>query len=140
MEMEPPQRWVVLVLLLLLLLIPLVQSRTKQSKSYKVHTSPTPTVEESSVRDLPNFTPYVTGSASATKPYEPYYYDPVYDMRDLDEDGAPDNPGSVLYRVPVRTGQKDNYNLGVGILYDMVTPPIRSCRINVRKQHKLKLN
>ena len=61
-----------------------------------------------------NITPYVTGSASATKPYEPYYYDPVYDMRDLDEDGAPDNPGSVLYRVPVRTGQKDNYNLGIG--------------------------
>ena len=61
-----------------------------------------------------NITPYVTGSASATKPYEPYYFDPVYDMRDLDEDGAPDNPGSVLYRVPVRTGQKDNYNLGVG--------------------------
>jgi len=61
-----------------------------------------------------NFTPYVTGSASATRPYEPYYYDPVYDMRDIDEDGAPDNPGSVLYRVPVRTGQKDNYNLGVG--------------------------
>ena len=61
-----------------------------------------------------NFTPYVTGSASATKPYEPYYMDPVYDMRDMDEDGAPDSPGSVLYRVPVRTGQKDNYNLGVG--------------------------
>ena len=61
-----------------------------------------------------NFTPYVTGSASATKPYEPYYYDPVYDMRDLDEDGAPDNPGSILYQVPVRTGQKDNYNIGVG--------------------------
>ena len=61
-----------------------------------------------------NITPYVTGSASATKPYEPYYFDPVYDMRDMDDDGAPDNPGSVLYRVPVRTGQKDNYNLGVG--------------------------
>ena len=61
-----------------------------------------------------NFTPYVTGSASATRPYEPYYNDPVYDMRDLDEDGAPDNPGSVLYQIPVRTGQKDNYNLGVG--------------------------
>ena len=30
-----------------------------------------------------NFTPYVTGSASAQKPYEPYYNDPVYDMRDL---------------------------------------------------------
>jgi len=61
-----------------------------------------------------NFTPYVTCSASATRPWEPYYDDPVYDMRDMDEDGAPDNPGSILYRVPVRTGQKDNYNLGVG--------------------------
>jgi hypothetical protein len=61
-----------------------------------------------------NFTPYVTGSASATRPYEAILYDPVYDMRDMDDDGAPDNPGSVLYRVPVRTGQKDNYNLGVG--------------------------
>ena len=61
-----------------------------------------------------NITPYVTGSASKQLPWEPYYNDPVYDMRDMDEDGAPDNPGSVLYRVPVRTGQKDNYNLGVG--------------------------
>ena len=61
-----------------------------------------------------NITPYVTGSASATKPYEPYYFDPVYDMRDLNDDGAPDNPGDVLYTVPVRTGQKDNYNLGLG--------------------------
>ena len=69
-----------------------------------------------------NFTPYVTGSASATKPYEPYYYDPVYDMRDIDEDGAPDNPGSILYRVPVRTGQKDNYNLGVGFSMTWSTP------------------
>ena len=69
-----------------------------------------------------NFTPYVTGSASATKPYEPYYYDNVYDMRDLDEDGAPDNPGDVLYQVPVRTGQKDNYNLGVGFSVTWSTP------------------
>jgi len=71
-----------------------------------------------------NFTPYVTGSASATRPWEPYYDSPVYDMRDFkgafdDEgneigDGAPDNPGSILYQVPTRTGQKDNYNLGVG--------------------------
>ena len=29
-------------------------------------------------------------------------------------DGVPDNPGSVLYQVPIRTGQKDNYNLGLG--------------------------
>jgi hypothetical protein len=61
-----------------------------------------------------NFTPYVTGSISAQKPYEPYYNDPVYDMRDLDEDGSLDNPGGVLYEVPTRTGQKDNYNLGLG--------------------------
>jgi hypothetical protein len=61
-----------------------------------------------------NFTPYVTGSASAQKPYESYYNDPVYDMRDLDEDGSLDNPGDVLYYVPTRTGQKDSYNLGIG--------------------------
>jgi len=61
-----------------------------------------------------NITPYVTGSASATRPYEPWYNTPVYDMRDMDEDGAPDNPGGILYTVPTRTGQKDNYNLGLG--------------------------
>ena len=61
-----------------------------------------------------NFTPYVTGTASAQKPYEGYYQDPVYDMRDLDEDGSLDNPGDILYYVPTRTGQKDNYSVGVG--------------------------
>ena len=61
-----------------------------------------------------NFTPYVTGTASAQKPFEPYYMDPVYDMRDLDEDGSLDNPGNILYHVPTRTGQKDNYSIGIG--------------------------
>ena len=61
-----------------------------------------------------NFTPYVTATASAQKPYEPYYNDPVYDMRDLDEDGSLDNPGDILYHVPTRTGQKDNYSIGIG--------------------------
>ena len=61
-----------------------------------------------------NITPYVTGSASASKPYEDYYDTPVYDMRDLTgafdddgnpiADGAPDNPGSVLWYQPTRTG------------------------------------
>ena len=69
-----------------------------------------------------NFTPYVTGSASASKPYEPYYQDPVYDMRDLDEDGSLDNPGDILYHVPTRTGQKNNYNLGVGFSMTWSTP------------------
>ena len=69
-----------------------------------------------------NFTPFVTGSASAQKPYEPYYNEPVYDMRDMDEDGAPDSPGSILYHVPTRTGQKDNYNLSAGFSMTWSTP------------------
>ena len=62
-----------------------------------------------------NITPFVTGSGSMQKPYEPYYNDPVYDMRDLNDDGSLDNPGNILYHVPTRTGQKDNYNLSVGV-------------------------
>jgi len=62
-----------------------------------------------------NITPFVTGSGSFQAPYEPYYNDPVYDMRDLDEDGSLDNPGDILYFVPTRTGQKDSYNLSLGV-------------------------
>jgi hypothetical protein len=62
-----------------------------------------------------NITPFITGAASMQKPYEPYYMDPVYDMRDLNDDGSLDNPGNILYHVPTRTGQKDNYNLSVGV-------------------------
>ena len=72
-----------------------------------------------------NITPYVTGSMSAQKPYEDYYDTPVYDMRDLTGDfdndgnpkgdGAPDNPGDILWYQPTRTGQKDNYNLSIGV-------------------------
>ena len=79
-----------------------------------------------------NFTPYVTGSVSASKPYEDYYDTPVYDMRDLSGDfdddgnpigdGAPDNPGDILYYQPTRTGQKDNYSLGVGFSMTWSTP------------------
>ena len=61
-----------------------------------------------------NFTPYVTGSLSQQHPYEPYYNDPVYDMRDLDEDGSLDNPGDILYYVPTRTGQKNTSNISLG--------------------------
>ena len=51
METEYGQkRLAALVPLLLLLLIPLAVSLTKQSKSSKVLTSPTPTVVESSVK------------------------------------------------------------------------------------------
>ncbi len=62
-----------------------------------------------------NVTPFVTGAGSYQKPYEPYYMDPVYDMRDLNDDGSLDNPGNILYHVPTRTGQKDNYNLSIGV-------------------------
>ena len=79
-----------------------------------------------------NFTPYVTGTASAAKPYEPYYMDPVYDISDnfgaFDDDGNDigdgiiDNPGRVLFRKKTRTGQKDNYSLGLGFSMTWSTP------------------
>ena len=79
-----------------------------------------------------NFTPFVTGSLSQQHPYEPFYNDPVYDMRDLTGafdangnatgDGAPDNPGDILYHVPTRTGQKNNTNLSVGFSMTWSTP------------------
>ena len=79
-----------------------------------------------------NFTPYVTGTASAARPYEPYYMDPVYDVSDnfgaFDDDGNDigdgiiDNPGRVLFRKKTRTGQKDNYSLGIGFSMTWSTP------------------
>ena len=71
-----------------------------------------------------NFTPYITGATSLQRPWEPTYYDPVYDVSDnrgaFDEngneigDGIIDNPGDILFHKRTRTGQKDNYNLSVG--------------------------
>ena len=79
-----------------------------------------------------NFTPYVTGTASAQKPYEPYYWDPVYDVTDnfgaFDDDGNPtgdgilDNPGDIVFHKKTRTGQKDNYSLGIGFSMTWSTP------------------
>jgi len=79
-----------------------------------------------------NFTPYVTGTASASRPYEPYYMDPVYDVTDLqgafDDNGNPigdgrlDNPGDIIFEKRTRTGQKDNYSLGVGFSMTWSTP------------------
>ena len=79
-----------------------------------------------------NFTPYVTGTASAQKPYEPYYWDPVYDVTDnfgaFDDngndigDGILDNPGDIVFHKKTRTGQKDNYSLGIGFSMTWSTP------------------
>ena len=62
-----------------------------------------------------NITPFITDSHSFQKPREFYYDDPVYDISDSNDDGIVDNPGSVLYYVPTRTGQKDQFNLSLGI-------------------------
>mgnify|MGYP003151818531 FL=1 len=56
------------------------------------------------------------------KPYEPYYWDPVYDISDLNEDGLIDNPGDILFHKKTRTGQKDNYSLGIGFSMTWSTP------------------
>ena len=79
-----------------------------------------------------NFTPYVSGTASAQKPYEPYYMDPVYDVTDnfgaFDDSGNPigdgilDNPGDIIFHKKTRTGQKDNYSLGIGFSMTWSTP------------------
>ena len=62
-----------------------------------------------------NVTPYATFTASAQKPYEAWWDSPVYNMIDANDDGVPDNPGEILYFTPNRTGQKDNYNIGLGV-------------------------
>ena len=111
-----------------------VASQTRRSRFYKAHISLILTGEEYSVKEFPtvNFTPFVTGSLSQQHPYEDMYMDPVFDMRDLTGDfdangnptgdGAPDNPGDILYHVPTRTGQKNNTNLSVGFSMTWSTP------------------
>ncbi len=62
-----------------------------------------------------NITPFLTDSTSWQEPREYYYNDPVYDTSDTNNDGVVDNPGSILYHVPTRTGQKDQFNFNYGI-------------------------
>ena len=99
-----------------------------------------------------NFTPYVTGSVSASKPYEDYYDDPVYDVTDnfgaFDGDGNPigdgilDNPGDVLFTKKTRTGQKDNYSLGLGFSMTWSTPTDKKLQDLCKKaaQTQIELN
>ena len=99
-----------------------------------------------------NFTPYVTGTASASKPYEPYYWDPVYDVSDnygaIDDDGKDigdgiiDNPGDILFHKKVRTGQKDNYSLGIGFSMTWSTPTDKKLQDLCKKaaQTQIELN
>ena len=62
-----------------------------------------------------NITPYLTGTGNFRRPFEHTYMDPVYNMHDGDDDGQIDNPGQVLYHMPTRTNQTDNYSLGLGL-------------------------
>ena len=62
-----------------------------------------------------NITPFVTLSDSWKEPYQSEWLDPVYDNSDTNNDGVLDNPGSILYYKPTRTGQKSNHNVGWGI-------------------------
>ena len=62
-----------------------------------------------------NITPFITGNGAFKRPFERYYDDPVYDIHDADDDGQIDNPGNVLYYVPTRTNQTENYNLSLGV-------------------------
>ena len=61
-----------------------------------------------------NITPFLTGLTSWKVPYEEYYNDPVYDTS-VNEEGNLNNPGGILYNVPIRTGQKANNNVNLGI-------------------------
>ena len=62
-----------------------------------------------------NITPYVTGTGNFRRPFEHTFQDPVYEIHDANDDGQIDNPGNVLYYMPTRTNQTDNYNLSLGV-------------------------
>ena len=67
-------------------------------------------------------TPFATLQDSWKEPYEPSYLDNVYDNSDVDNYCLLDNPGSILYQKPVRTGQKTNHNIGWGISMNITIP------------------
>lgn len=67
-------------------------------------------------------TPYVNRSKSWQLPFEGSFGTDVYDLSDLDDNGVLDNPGSVLYTMPTRTGQKDSHNWSGGLSMQMTIP------------------
>ncbi len=69
-----------------------------------------------------SITPFATLQDSWKEPYEDYYMDPVFDNSDTNNDGVLDNPGSVLYYKPTRTGQKTNHSIGWGISMNITVP------------------
>ena len=66
--------------------------------------------------------PYVGLSHNIKRPFTGSYQENVYDMRDIHGDGAPDNPGSVLFQKEVLTQQKDNHGLNYGLTIQWSKP------------------
>jgi hypothetical protein len=95
--------------------------------------------------------PFLSSTTGWSDPYERYYNEPVYDTLDLVgatdpegnpvPDGRPDNPGSILFHKPVRTGQKTNFSVNGGITAQISIPldrsHIRTCRRAAEKQVEL---
>ena len=95
--------------------------------------------------------PFLSSTTGWSDPYERYYNEPVYDTLDLVgafdpegnpvPDGRPDNPGNVLFRKPIRTGQKTNFSVNGGITAQISIPldrsHIRTCRRAAEKQVEL---
>ena len=95
--------------------------------------------------------PFLSSTTGWSDPYERYYNEPVYDTLDITgafdpegnpvPDGRPDNPGRVLFRKPVRTGQKTNFSVNGGITAQISIPldrsHIRTCRKAAEKQVEL---
>ena len=95
--------------------------------------------------------PFLSSTTGWSDPYERYYHEPVYDTLDITgafdpegnpvPDGRPDNPGRVLFRKPVRTGQKTNFSVNGGITAQISIPldrsHIRTCRKAAIRQVEL---
>jgi hypothetical protein len=86
-----------------------------------------------------NITPFVTGAGSMQKPYEPYYNDPVYDMRDLNDDGSLDNPGGILYLFLPEQGRKITIICPWASVPPGASHKTRNYKTSVRKRQQLKL-
>ena len=87
-----------------------------------------------------NITPYVTGTGSFKRPFERYYDDPVYDVHDADDDGQIDNPGNILYYVPTRTNQTENYNVSLGLSATWSRPLDKTLQDQCKEAAEVQIN
>ena len=95
--------------------------------------------------------PFLTSSASFTKPYQDFYLDPIYSVKDTEGafdangnaigDGDPDNAGQIIGYRTIRTAQKDTYNISPGISLSwnisLDRKAVRLCREAQQRQSDL---